>query len=116
MKDKDSVKLLLETIQELYNPPNKKTIVDYKDYKWYMKFQDIKQFDSKNKYVKFYNTTDTNKVFSITKPIHEPCPLPDFNLETWLKPGWQKYQNNVEIIETINDENFYDDENRTAIY
>ena len=51
MKDKDLVKLLLETIQELYDSPTNKTIVDYKDYEWFISLQDIKQLDIKNKYI-----------------------------------------------------------------
>lgn len=47
MKDKDLVKLLLETIQELYDSPTNKTIVDYKDYEWFISLQNIKQLDIK---------------------------------------------------------------------
>ena len=116
MKDKDSVKLLLETIQEIYNSSNDKTIVSYKDYEWYMSFQDIKQLDNNGKYVKFYNGNDTEKIFSIIKPIHESCPVPDDKLSEWLKRGWERYQNRIETIEMINDENFSDDENRIATF
>lgn len=116
MKDKDLVKLLLETIQELYDSPTNKTIVDYKDYEWFISLQDIKQLDIKNKYIQFYTTNDTEKICSITKPKHEQCPIPDTEISVWIKPGWQKSKNEVTIINTINDEKFNDNPKRISLY
>lgn len=116
MKDKDLVKLLLETIQELYDSPTNKTIVDYKDYEWFISLQDIKQLDIKNKYIQFYTTNDTEKICSITKPKHEQCPIPDTEISVWIKSGWQKSQNEVTIINTINDEKFNDNPKRISLY
>ena len=116
MKDKDLVKLLLETIQELYDSPTNKTIVDYKDYEWFISLQDIKQLDIKNKYIQFYTTNDTEKICSITKPKHEQCPIPDTEISVWIKPGWQISKNEVTIINTINDEKFNDNPKRISLY
>lgn len=57
----------------------------------YPEFVTVFSGDTVNK-----SDNDSDLLLKIVKPALEPCPQPNENIRSWLKPNWSNYKLNVE--------------------
>lgn len=111
----------LQSLNQLRNPVKKS--ID--EQLWKLWFSELPvHHDIECEFIEQLNKADVgqNQVdsyLSVRRPTLTACPEPPEVLMMWLKPGWQKIENEPELIEPIEDdtqEKFNDDEVRVEIY
>lgn len=104
LSDQDKVVSLFQFIKEL-NKLKQKTVLDYHSYPWARTVSSLPE-DPENISV-FYRdrvenedaTEGENVLLSVHKPEFKKCPEPDAVFVQWLKPGWDSFGDDPQIIE-----------------
>lgn len=106
--DKDNIVSLFKYIEEL-NKLKQKPILNVSDYTWTKALSDIPN-DPENISIYYRDhIVDTdedvdagdNILLSVHKPEFDKCPAPDTIFSKWLEPGWDSFQNDVQVKEKI---------------
>lgn len=108
LTDKHKFKLLLETIQELYD--TKKIILDYNNYEYNISFQKLQELDPEGEFIHFYQNDGDGIVCTIDRPHYTDCPEPDAkHILPYLDPDcdWKNYEEEISIIPLLQNDPIY---------
>ncbi|MEW6624163.1 MAG: AAA domain-containing protein [Bacillota bacterium] len=81
----------IKALNELRNP----VVTNITEQIWSFWFDELPDHES----IQLYTENDAPKVLKVARPELTPCPSPDEELKTWLKPGWDNINNEAEVIE-----------------
>ena len=114
---KDKVSSLYEYIKQLCllkykyitDINNQRAVFYFKDFpiSEYITINYKDRFDNKEEFV-----SDTAPIITIQKPEFQICPPPPNVIKNWLNSGWDNYNNEVSLKDSINDDLFADSEAR----
>ena len=102
---KDKAIALFQFVKGL-NELKQKIVQNVRDYLWYQPLNDLPE-DPQNIKVNYRDrvenedATEYKFLLSVHKPDFIKCPQPDRNVLDWLKPGWDKYDNDVNVYNIL---------------
>ena len=130
--EQNKVVSLFQFIGEL-NKLKQKSILNYKDYSWYLELSKIPN-NPDNVQIYYRDRVDEeifdfaedsgDVLLSVHKPEFQKCPEPDFIFKEWLDFGWDNFNETASVKESISFdkalisyvENFTDSKERVARY